>query len=202
MRGPPAGRSRCWLTASAKVLCIRSLTASACTWLAKLLPHHGIRYLARPKTFQARRARQALEPLIDLAGHALARHSHFQAPLESLASSSPIFALLLPSLVSLPSDRITMPFEPLVRKERLELSRVTPLAPKASASTIPPLSRPRNAHESSPEGTGNYTEDRHRPTCAGPSGRWSAWHSPTALKAALTQTGSQRIRPETPLCPD
>ena len=30
--------------------------------------------------------------------------------------------------------------EPLVRKERLELSRVTPLASKASASTIPPLS--------------------------------------------------------------
>jgi hypothetical protein len=36
---------------------------------------------------------------------------------------------------------IPMLFAPLVRKERLELSRVAPLAPKASASTIPPLSR-------------------------------------------------------------
>ena len=80
-----------------------------------------------------------------------------------------------------------------MRKERLELSRVTPLAPKASASTIPPLSRPRNAHESGSEGIGNYTEDRHRPTCAGPTERSNWWQAPTAVTAALGHSGHRKI---------
>ncbi len=49
----------------------------------------------------------------------------------------------------------------MVRKERLELSRVAPLAPKASASTVPPLSL---LNTGTPGGTAHYTRSWQAPS--------------------------------------
>src|SRR6185312_1500494 len=124
---------------------------------AELLLDHRIGNLTRPKALEPGRAGEALEALVHLSSHPVPGHRHFQSPLQARCRR---YRYLHPFS---PVDRPvggTSGFEPLVRKERLELSRVTPLASKASASTIPPLSlvggHPGRVHP--------YSQDQTAPT--------------------------------------
>ena len=153
---------------------------------AELLAHHGEWHFARPEAFQARRARKALESRIDLAGHTLARHRHFQPPLESFgrrhrnlhlsACDLELHAVRAAWCERRDSNSHGLPHW-LLRPARLPFRHFR--APETRTSRarkelgiIPKIGIVRRA--------------------LGPTRRSSASRSPTALTAALAHTGSQK----------
>ncbi len=96
-----------------------------------LLGDHLERYLAGPKPRDLRRLGQLRETLVDLAFDLRLRHGDMQSPLElAQCLQGHLHTLRFLAMV-----RRCLAHGALVRKERLELSRLSAPAPKAGAST-------------------------------------------------------------------
>ena len=94
--------------------------------LAVLLANHRERRLAGTKALEPRGARNLVQPLRHFAVDLRRGNRHFEAAFKSARGGQRNLHINSLSIVN--ARRV-------VRKERLELSRVTPLEPKSSAST-------------------------------------------------------------------
>ena len=106
--------------------------------LAELLGDDREWRLAGPEALETRRARQALQALLHLLSHLRGGYGDFETPRQAARVRQRNFHQFIPGALRDPRSRKAI--QPvdlarnLVRKERLELSRVSPLDPKSSAS--------------------------------------------------------------------